>query len=254
MNASVLRKRESVRQFSARIIDREVIEAILEEAVWAPSGGNLQPWKVAVLGPQAVRQLLERDEDDSLKLLEIIMKNAFAELCSRDAQSLPANLNEFIVTKMNPMARMSESPPSHMLVVYYQRKTLVRRLKQILAGVSLVSFRLRRPQSIGERLRYLGLVTSRFFRLNSMDRAAHVMSLSNFVYAITLAACARGIDSCIQCHFSARLGHLRRLIRLDRQHDVIACVSLGYAKTAGDDLGVTKYPRARRPVPAMWLD
>ena len=42
--------RRSVRAFKDIPVSRGVIEPLLERAKWAPSGGNLQPWKVYVLG------------------------------------------------------------------------------------------------------------------------------------------------------------------------------------------------------------
>ncbi len=42
--------RHSVRAFQDRPVDRTIIEKLLEKARWAPSGGNLQPWRVYVVG------------------------------------------------------------------------------------------------------------------------------------------------------------------------------------------------------------
>jgi nitroreductase len=51
MNVSeAIASRHSVRAFLDRPVDKEVITSLLERAKWAPSGGNLQPWRVYVLG------------------------------------------------------------------------------------------------------------------------------------------------------------------------------------------------------------
>jgi nitroreductase len=47
--ASELRRRRSVREFSERPVDREVIEHCLAAAVSAPSGANRQPWHFVVV-------------------------------------------------------------------------------------------------------------------------------------------------------------------------------------------------------------
>lgn len=44
-----IKSRKSVRQFVGTPIEEDTIREILETAKWAPSGGNLQPWKVHVL-------------------------------------------------------------------------------------------------------------------------------------------------------------------------------------------------------------
>jgi nitroreductase len=41
--------RRSVRAFLPDPVDRRTVESILETAAWAPSGSNIQPWKVQVL-------------------------------------------------------------------------------------------------------------------------------------------------------------------------------------------------------------
>lgn len=50
MNVSeALKKRKSVRAFLKKEVDRHIIEEILEEAKYAPSGVNMQPWFVCVV-------------------------------------------------------------------------------------------------------------------------------------------------------------------------------------------------------------
>ena len=55
-----LRARRSVRAFRRDPVSRELIEAILEDAARAPSGTNIQPWKVHVVAGE-VRDRLERE-------------------------------------------------------------------------------------------------------------------------------------------------------------------------------------------------
>src|SRR5579864_426348 len=47
--SSVMRSRRSVRAFKPEPLRRELVEAILEDAAAAPSGGNIQPWRVHVV-------------------------------------------------------------------------------------------------------------------------------------------------------------------------------------------------------------
>ena len=53
MNVSeALDTRKSVRAFKPDAVPRALVEEILLKAARAPSGGNLQPWKVhALIGP-----------------------------------------------------------------------------------------------------------------------------------------------------------------------------------------------------------
>ncbi len=61
MNVSeALATRKSVRAFLATPVERATIEEILVKAARAPSGGNLQPWKVHVLMGGARDEVVRR--------------------------------------------------------------------------------------------------------------------------------------------------------------------------------------------------
>ena len=55
---SALRSTGSARRFTADPVDDGVLAAILDTARFAPSGGNRQPWRVAVVRDPAVRRQL----------------------------------------------------------------------------------------------------------------------------------------------------------------------------------------------------
>ncbi|HEX8444804.1 MAG TPA: nitroreductase [Allosphingosinicella sp.] len=61
--SQAVRQRHSVRAFLPRPVGRADIEAILEIASRAPSGGNLQPWHVDVLAGNALEELRRRVRD-----------------------------------------------------------------------------------------------------------------------------------------------------------------------------------------------
>lgn len=62
----VMRKRRSVRAFSARPVPREVVEELVRCAATAPSGANLQPWRFVAVGDpelkRRIRAAAEREE------------------------------------------------------------------------------------------------------------------------------------------------------------------------------------------------
>jgi nitroreductase len=71
--ADTLKKRISTRAFLDTPVDAATVHALLDDARWSPSGGNLQPWKViAVAG--AEKTALER------LAVEAIMKNPKGEV------------------------------------------------------------------------------------------------------------------------------------------------------------------------------
>ena len=48
-----IESRKSVRAYTSQQVDRATIEKILNDAKCAPSGVNMQPWKVSVLTGQS---------------------------------------------------------------------------------------------------------------------------------------------------------------------------------------------------------
>lgn len=59
---TAIRSRFSARAFLPTPVSSEVVAEILEQAVWAPSGGNLQPWHVHAVGGQRLRDFLAQIE------------------------------------------------------------------------------------------------------------------------------------------------------------------------------------------------
>lgn len=55
-----IRGRTSVRAFLDQSVPRETIESVLEAARWSPSGGNTQPWEVAVVTGDRKREIGDR--------------------------------------------------------------------------------------------------------------------------------------------------------------------------------------------------
>ena len=64
-------RRRTVRDFSARPVDRDVIEHCLNAAGTAPNGANMQPWHfVAVSDPQIKKQIREAAEEEERAFYE----------------------------------------------------------------------------------------------------------------------------------------------------------------------------------------
>lgn len=57
MLARLLRARRSIRDFSAREVPAELVAAILDDARWAPSWSNTQPYKIAVARGETREQI-----------------------------------------------------------------------------------------------------------------------------------------------------------------------------------------------------
>ena len=62
----VLAQRRSIRHFSAKPVDRAIIDSIIAAAGTAPSGANKQPWRFVVVGDRVtkrrIREAAENEE------------------------------------------------------------------------------------------------------------------------------------------------------------------------------------------------
>jgi iodotyrosine deiodinase len=66
-----IRRRRTVRQFSARAVPQEIIQTCLRAAGTAPSGANLQPWQfVVVQDPAVKREIREAAEAEEREFYE----------------------------------------------------------------------------------------------------------------------------------------------------------------------------------------
>ena len=54
----IIRTRRSIRRYQDRPVPRDVLERLLEAAIWAPSAHNRQPWRFVVLTRAADRRRL----------------------------------------------------------------------------------------------------------------------------------------------------------------------------------------------------
>jgi len=55
-----IKGRRSVRKFKLKGVERELTEKLLTAACWAPSGGNIQPWKFIVVEDRTILDMVRK--------------------------------------------------------------------------------------------------------------------------------------------------------------------------------------------------
>ncbi len=55
-----IRNRRSIRSFKSDPVPREILEEVLDISRWAPSGGNVQPWHIVMLGGEVLDKVKVR--------------------------------------------------------------------------------------------------------------------------------------------------------------------------------------------------
>lgn len=73
---AAIKGRRSIRKFLDKDIPREILERVLESAIWAPSGMNGQYWRFYVLKEEKRREFLKFTKKVFQKLKDVIKKDA----------------------------------------------------------------------------------------------------------------------------------------------------------------------------------
>ena len=73
--------RRSVRSYSDEPVSRELIEAVLEAGVWAPSGMNRQPWRFIVIED---KELIGEISEETKKIVPEVMPQMAGAMKSKE--------------------------------------------------------------------------------------------------------------------------------------------------------------------------
>jgi nitroreductase len=192
-----IRKRISAREFLPRPLAKQLVQEILEVARWAPSGGNLQPWKViAVAGAEraAVVELARR------------IHSAGGPDESLERPVYPANLWE----------------------PYRTRRYRLGEDMYALLGIPR-SDRPRRLAQFARNYEMFGAPVGLFFVIDERMGYGQWAHLGMFMQSVALAALERGVSSCMQEAWAPFRLNLKRHFGLE-EHELIYCgMALGYA-------------------------
>jgi len=192
-----LKRRISTRKFRPQPLVKQLVHEILDVARWAPSGGNLQPWKViAVAGAEraAVIELARR------------FHAAGSPDESTDRPVYPPNLWEPYRTR-----RFKVGEDLYALLEI-PRSDRAARLAQFARNYEM-----------------FGAPVELFFVIDERMGHAQWAHLGMFMQSIALAALERGVSSCMQEAWATLRLSLKSHFALD-EHELVYCgMALGYA-------------------------
>jgi nitroreductase len=183
-----LRTNPSVRDFTEEPVPDAVVAAILDDARFAPSGGNRQPWKVAVVADPALRRQLA-------DLCGPVWSDYVAE---RLAGVTPFNVVE------RPEAVQELGPQANPLLDAVEQVPVVLVVAADLAGIAMMDKDLDRPTLSGGA------------------------SVYPFVLSILLAARARDLGGVMTTFLARAEEEARPLLGLPDTWAVASMVFLGH--------------------------
>ncbi|HYD86834.1 MAG TPA: nitroreductase [Vitreimonas sp.] len=191
-----IRQRISVRAFKPNPVPEQTVREILDVARFAPSGGNLQPWKViAVAGA-------ERDTVSAL---------AQANLpgAEDDKPVYPANLWE----------------------PYRSRRFKVGEDMYALLGIGRDN-RPARLMHLAQNFQFFGAPVGLFFVIDKGMGHGQWAHLGMFMQSVALAAMERGVHSCMQEAWARMRAPLAAHFALPETEMIYCGMALGYADMA----------------------
>lgn len=195
-NVSALLARRSTRAYLARPIGRRLIEDILNDARWAPSGGNMQPWRVIVTVGDARRDVVA---------VAHRWLDAGAPDESEGLPVYPAGLPEEWLARRKDLGRD-----------FYGSLGLAKNDDAALRDWSRVSYS------------FFGAPAGAFFLGHRAMGAGQWAHLGMFMQSVALAAERRGAGTCFQEAWAHLRGSLRRHFGLGRDDIVYCGMALGW--------------------------
>ena len=200
MNVSeALKTRISVRAFRPDPVPRAVVEDILLKASRAPSGGNLQPWKVHVLLGAAKDELVRRTKEQ-------MAKNPRGGV--PEYHIYPPNLTEPYSTRR---FRVGEQMYATMSI---PREDKARRLQQFV-----------------KNWEFFGAPVGLIFSIDRQMQQGQWSDLGGFLQSIMLLAREYGLHTCAQEAWAPYHEVIREYLKVPQEEMIFCGMSLGYADT-----------------------
>jgi nitroreductase len=210
--SDALKSRRSIRAFLPQEVDETTLKALLAAAAHAPSGGNLQPWEVAVVTGRAKLEL-------DAKIAAVFAQGG------------------------KPVPEYAYYPRT------WREPFKLRRLecgKQLYDALKIV-----RDDKAGQRAQwganfraFDAPVLLLFLVPGQMEKGAFV-DMGIFLQSVMLAALDHGLSTCPQAAFTEYAALIKEHLGYPADHVLIAGMALGYADMSAQ---VNHYRTPRAPV------
>ncbi|TPG53892.1 nitroreductase [Sphingomonas glacialis] len=194
----VVRARHSVRAFRSDPVPAELIRELLQTACLAPSGTNIQPWKVHVVSGDTRRRL----EEEVLAHRETRPDDDKAEFPRSSKRKEP------YISRMRALGKDM-----------YGRIGIAR-------GDDAASWR-----QWGRNYSFFDAPVGLIFTIDKELDSMSFLDIGMFMQTLMLTAKDRGLDTCAQGAWNLFWSATRRILSIPEDEYIIAGMALGYADT-----------------------
>lgn len=189
--------RRSVRDFLDRPVSGDVLRRVLELALRAPSGGNVQPWHVHVVGGERMTEL------------KAIMQRRLAE----SPQGEPSDYDIY---------------PKNLWSPYRERRFQLGEAMYAELGIARED-RTARLRWFARNYEFFGAPVGMFFSIDRRMGAPQWSDLGMLMQTLMLLLRAEGLDSCPQEAWSTWPRTIGSFLQLPDELMLFAGMSVGYA-------------------------
>jgi len=110
-----IRERRSIRKFTPDQIEREVLEEIMNEALWAPSWGNTQPWEFYMLTGRPLTEFKKANRDKVIAKVEYSPDVPIPEVWPDTLRKRYVDLGKIVLSTLNISREDKESRQKYAL-------------------------------------------------------------------------------------------------------------------------------------------
>jgi len=208
--SSVMHSRRSVRAFKPEPLRRALVEEILEDAATAPSGGNIQPWRVHVVSGVAKEQLA----------------NALVAAFRAGTAPAPTHFPEPLPDVFR--ARLLDFGARYYASLRIDRNDASARMRQTERNFS-----------------FFGAPVGLIFSIDRRLKAHSWIDLGLFAQNVMIAAKARGVDTCPQVAFAQFHDQIASHLAMPPEEVTAFGMSMGYGDLEAP-VNQASMPRERR--------
>jgi nitroreductase len=194
----IVRGRYAARAFTDRLVPKKTIFDILDAARHAPSGANIQPWRVYVVAGAAQRRLSAA--------------MAQAHLEARDAHASEYRYYSSVLPEP-----------------YHSRRAEFGRIFYGSLGIAQSDTEGRSRQT-AKNYDFFGAPVGLIVTIDRRLERGSWLDLGMFLQNILISAGARGLQSCPQETFSKYHAILREHLPISHEEMVVCGISIGYAR------------------------
>lgn len=189
--------RRAVRKFSSQPVAESLLREVLTTARHAPSGSNIQPWKIHVLAGDALAH--------ALAVVERHFKAGTLE--TPEFPTYPEPLGEPF------RARRSDCGERMYTALGIPRDDKAGRIQQVM-----------------QNYRFFGAPVGMIITMAPEMGEAQTIDIGIFVQTIALVANARGLDTCLQASWTLIPNAVREAIGISSKDRVMLGIALGYGE------------------------